>query len=110
MIQAFFNRVDESRVDRIRDWMLELKRRQKEVLETFENERTTHERVVLIPPQPDFIMVHSIERDDPVAGRAAFLSSQLPIDVEHRAMMDEVTLGPALTETLFELSLESPPS
>ncbi len=103
MIQTFFSCVDDGELVRLRQWMGELRDRRDEVLETFANEGTRHEQVFLLRPDQGFVMVHVIEREDADAGRRAFLSSQLPIDVEHREVMDLVTVGPAEVELLLDL-------
>ena len=107
MLEVVFSRVREDKVDDLKGWMEELKNREDEVLETFRNEGTRHERVFLLEGFDGPVLVYAMEMGDPEGARRAYLNSDLPIDQEHRRVMGEVLSGRAEAEEL--LNLGGPP-
>jgi uncharacterized protein DUF6176 len=93
------------KVERLRAWMHGLRDRTDEVRATFAQEGVHHEIAWLVQGHDGPIMVYAVEVDDPAAARRAYDASILPIDHEHRQIMQEVTAGPAVTEKLYECTL-----
>jgi hypothetical protein len=105
MLELAFHRVADGELDRLRSWMGELMRRRDEVIETFENEGTRHEVAYLLSTSDGPILVQAMEVEDRERARAAFRSSSLPIDVEHKQVMRRV-LGEAVpAEALYEAAM-----
>jgi hypothetical protein len=102
MLYASFYRVHPEQVQRLRDWMKELERRRPEALESYRQEGARHELAYLIEGQAGPVLVYLAEVEDLEKARAAFQSSQLPIDLEHREVMHGVVLGRADVELLYE--------
>ncbi|MDQ3810385.1 MAG: DUF6176 family protein [Chloroflexota bacterium] len=98
-----FRRVREDQVDRLREWMNELTRRQDEVRQTFANERVRHEQAFLIEAREGPVLVYAIEVEDEEQARKAYESSTLPIDHQHRQVMDTVLAGPAAVDLLYDV-------
>ncbi|WP_228281928.1 DUF6176 family protein [Rubrobacter marinus] len=99
-----FFRVREAKVDDLRSWMKEIEDREGEVLETFRNEGTRHERAFLLEGSDGPVLVYVMEVDDPEKARRAYADSKLPIDAEHRRVMGEVLVGGAEAEELLNIS------
>jgi len=97
-------RVKPGEVDSLRDWMAELMVRRDEVQETFKQETTRHEIAILLDGKDGPVLVYGMEAEDFEVGRAAYLASQLPIDLQHRHIMSRVLDGPADVEQLMNIS------
>lgn len=108
MLRVVFVRIHPEKVDRLRAWMRALDRRRAEVIETFEREGVSAETVHLLETAQGPVMVYAIAMDDAARADAAFAASRLPIDEEHRKVLDEVIAGKADVELLFEASAPSP--
>lgn len=106
MIRVRFVKVRPDKVEQLREWFGELGRRKSEVLATFEQESTRAERVHLLSTATGPVLVYVMDVTDPEKASAAFKSSTLPIDVEHKAAMTACCIGPADAELLFECSVE----
>ena len=105
MIRVRFVKVRPEKVEQLREWFSELSRRKPEVLATFEQESTRAERVHLLSTTTGPVLVYVMEVADPERAAAAFSSSTLPIDVEHKAAINACCVGPAEAELLFECSV-----
>ena len=105
MIRVRFVNVRPDKVEQLREWFRELQRRKPEVLATFEQESTRAERVHLLSTASGPVLVYVMDVADPEKARAAFRSSTLPIDVEHKAAIQACCSGPAEAELLFECSV-----
>ncbi len=105
MLQIVFARVREDQLDRLRWWMSELTRRKDEVRQTFAQEGTRHEVAYLLYDLEGPVLVYAIEAEDHDRAREAFESSMLPIDIEHRQIMQEALDGPADVELLYDVRL-----
>jgi hypothetical protein len=102
MLRLAILRVKPGEESRLRDWMSELNRRSAEVLETFANEGMRHEQAYLLQTPDGPILIYAMEAANHDRVAAAFQSSALPIDHEHRRIMKEVLAGPAKVELLYE--------
>ena len=98
-------RVHDDRVERLRDWLAELMQRQVEVRETFRNEGVRHEQAYLLRTADGTVLVYAVEVEDPEAAQRAYVASSLPIDKQHRVVMQAVQAGPADAELLYEVRL-----
>ena len=105
LIQVRFVRVRPEKVEQLREWFGELMRRKTEVLATFEQESTRAERVHLLTTATGPVLVYVMDVADPERAKAAFSSSTLPIDVEHKAAIKACCIGPTEAELLFECSV-----
>ena len=102
VLRVRFFRIKPEKVDRLRAWMEELSRRHDEVLETFAQETVQQEAAWLMETAEGTILVYAIEADDLDQARRAFEEKPLPIDLEHRAVMDEVIEVPIELEQLLD--------
>jgi len=106
LIRVRFVKVRPEKVEQLRGWFSELGRRRPEVLATFEQESTRAERVHLLSTTTGPVLVYVMDVADAEKAKAAFRSSTLPIDVEHKAAIQACCIGPAEAELLFECSVE----
>jgi hypothetical protein len=90
VLRVRFFRVRPDKVDRLRAWMEELARRHDEVVVTFAQETVRHEAAWLMETVEGTILVYAIEADDLEQAQRAVEENPLPIDLEHRAVMDDV--------------------
>jgi hypothetical protein len=102
MMRVRFFRVRPDKVDRLREWMEELHRRRDEVLLTFAQETVRHEAAWLMETVEGTILVYAVEADDLEQAERAVAENPLPIDLEHRAVMDEVIEVPIELEQLLD--------
>ena len=102
MLRVRFFRVKPDKIDRLRDWMEELHRRRDEVLETFAQETVRQEAAWLMETAEGTILVYAIEAEDVEQAQRAVEEKPLPIDLEHRAVMDEVIEVPIELEQLLD--------
>ena len=99
------HRVKSDQVERLRAWLLELNERVDEVRQTFVQETVRHEQGIILQGAEGPILIYAIEAEDLEAGRQAYEASTLPIDFEHRRIMDAVLDGPADVERIYDMSL-----
>jgi Family of unknown function (DUF6176) len=89
----------------LRAWLAGLMTRQDEVRETFRNEGVRHEQALLLAGADGPVLVYAIEVEDADRAHAAYASSRLPIDLEHREIMARVIEAPARAELLYDVRL-----
>jgi hypothetical protein len=102
VLRVRFFRVKPDKIERLRDWMEELHRRRDEVLETFAQESVRQEAAWLMETAEGTILVYAIEAEDLEQAQRAVEEKPLPIDLEHRAAMDEVIEVPIELEQLLD--------
>lgn len=105
MLETVFLRVKEDKVEALKDWMRDLRQREKEVLETFHNEGSRHEAAYLLESAEGPVLVYVQEIADPERAHQAFRESELPVDLEHRAVMQDVVAGRLEVQELLNLSV-----
>src|SRR4029077_3205942 len=93
MLRVQFSRVKDGQVERLRAWMQELMARPDEVRATFAQEGVRHEAAYLIEAREGPVLLYAIEVDDEARGFEAYTNSTLPIDLEHRRIMESVLVG-----------------
>lgn len=92
MIRITFRRVRKGEEDRLRAWLAQLNTRRDEVRETFEREGVRHEAAYLLETPEGLVLVYAVEAEDFAKAHHAYAMSPLPIDHEHRVILD-ATLG-----------------
>lgn len=105
MLEVAFLRVKEDKVDVLKEWMEEIRRREGEVLETFYNEGARHEAAYLLEDADGPLLVYVQETVDAQTAHQAFRESELPIGLEHRQVMQDVIAGRLDVEELLNLSM-----
>jgi len=83
------------KTDRLKAWYDELEERREESLETIRNEGVRQEAAFILNTDHGDLLCVFLEVDDMEKANAAFFSSPLKMDQEHRQVMDEVTIGGA---------------
>jgi len=89
----------------LRAWLAELQQRSDEVRETFRNEGVRHEQAYVLETADGPVLVYAIEIDDPEAAQRAYASSTLPLDLQHREVMETTISGPLALEPLYDVRL-----
>ncbi len=107
MIKLAIRKVKPDQENRLREWMAELTRRNKEVRETFAQEGVQHEQAFLLKNAEGSILIYAMEAPDHERASAAYRNSTLPIDQEHRRIMGQVLGEPANVELLYECVAEN---
>jgi len=106
MLKVSIQMVKPGQEGKLRDWMSELMSRKDEVRETFKQETVRHEQAYLMQINGGTALVYIVEADDLEQASKAYKDSTLPIDAEHRDVMQQV-LGDRLpAELLYEVALE----
>jgi hypothetical protein len=106
MLRVSIRRVRDGQVERLRAWLGELGSRRDEAVETFAQEGVRHEQAYVLDTGSGHVLVYAMELEDEEKARAAFEASTLPIDAEHREVMNEVLDGPAPAELLYDVRVE----
>ena len=105
MLSVAFSKVREGEVDRLRAWGRELMKRPDEVRETFRHEGVRHEMSHLIRTNDGWVLVRTADVEDWDRALKAYAASDLPIDAEHRQVMDAALDGSFSAELIYECSL-----
>lgn len=75
------------------------------VKETYRQEGVSHEAAYLIGTRNGWILVFAAELEDREKARAAYQASTLPIDVEHRRVIQATLNGAFEAELVYECHL-----
>lgn len=105
MLSVTFSRVRDGEEERLRAWGRELMQRAGEVRETFRQEGVRHERSFLIRTTEGWVLIRAGEVEDWDHAVQAYNASRLPIDSEHRQVMESALEGPFPAEQIYECSL-----
>jgi hypothetical protein len=104
MLHTRIARVAESDVERLRGWLASLSSRRSELLESYRQQGTRHELFFLIRTRHGPILVLISELGDVERATDSFLHSNLPIDVEFKALVQEISPEDADVELLYDSS------
>jgi uncharacterized protein DUF6176 len=105
MIRVAFARVKPHKIERLESWLRELMSRQDEVRETFVQETVRHEQAFILHEEKGPLLIYVMEAEDHERGREAFRLSQLPIDLEHRRVMNEVLAEKLQVAPLYDCAI-----
>lgn len=107
MLKISFRKVLPGQVDNLRKWMGTLMARQDEVVETFVAETVNSEQAWLIEAEEGHVLVYCVEADDLEAAADAYRTSELTIDLEHRAAMKALVGDRANVELLYGVTRDT---
>ena len=102
MIKLAVKYVKKEEEQTLRQWLSELNRRRDEVLETFSQEGTRHEQGYLAEIARRTVLIYIMDMEDSEHAAKAFKDSSLPIDLEHRRIMERVLDERVKLELLYE--------
>ena len=102
MIKLAVKYVKKEEEQTLRHWLSELNRRRDEVLETFSQEGTRHEQGYLAEIAGRTVLIYIMDMEDSEHAAKAFKDSSLPIDLEHRRIMERVLDERVKLELLYE--------
>jgi hypothetical protein len=105
MLYATFTRIRQEGAVRLRDWLGGLSSRREELRESYRQQGTRYELFYLIEGSDGPVLVTMTEFEDLEQARASFLASQLPIDREFKALMQEISRGHPPVELLYDSSV-----
>ncbi len=91
------------KTERLREWYAELDHRRDEALQTLDNEGIRQEVAFILNTEHGDLLAVFLEADDMGQADEAFFSSPYEIDHQHRAVMDECTVGGATGRVQAEL-------
>jgi len=106
MLKISIEMVKPEKEQKLRDWLSELMKRKDEVRETFKQETVRHEQAYLIKINGGTALVYIVEADDLEQASKAYKDSSLPIDAEHRHIMNQVLGERIPAELLYDVALE----
>jgi Family of unknown function (DUF6176) len=81
------------KTQRLRDWYVELESRRDEAFQTLNNEGVRQEVAYILNTEHGDLLAVFIEVDDMDRANEAFFDSPFELDHQHRAVMDECTVG-----------------
>ena len=102
MIKVAVRYVKKGEEQTLRKWLSELNRRRDEVIETFTKEGTRQEQAYLAEIEGRSVLIYIVDVLDHEQAAKAYKASTLPIDLEHRRVMEVVLDGRVKTELLYE--------
>jgi len=105
MLQATIAQIDDDDVSKLRGWLASLSERRAELRESYRQHGTRHELFLLIRTRPRPILVLIAEVEDDAAAASSFLRSNLPIDVEFKRLVREISPDQADVELLYDSSV-----
>lgn len=106
MLKISIQMVKPEKEGKLRDWLSELMRRQDEVRETFKQETVRHEQGYFVQINGGTALVYIVEADDLEQASRAYKESSLPIDAEHRNVMQQVFGERIPVELLYDVALD----
>jgi hypothetical protein len=104
MLTVSFARIRAGQEGRLRDWLAELATRQDEARQSLAQEGTRHEQLYVLPGAEGSVLVYVMEAEDVQRAYSAYGASQLPIDLEHQAVLAQVLEAPLVIAPLYECS------
>jgi hypothetical protein len=107
MIDVTCNKVNPEKLEQLRAWFREVMGRQDEVRETFRREGVRSEQAFIFDRGASPTLIYIVEADDIGKAAQAYRESPLPIDLEHRKVMQAVLAGKVTVEKLFDCALET---
>jgi len=102
MLHTTIARVDEDDVPRLRSWLALLSSRRSELRESYRQQGTRHELFFLIRTRRYPILVLVSEVENVERATESFFHSALPIDVEFKALFQEISPEDAEVELLYD--------
>jgi hypothetical protein len=105
MVRVGFTLVRLDKEARLRDWFKELEGRKPEIRETFRRESVTHEQAFIVASDRGPLLVYVMEAANHELAKAAFQSSQLPIDIQHQEILRECLLESMKVAPVFDCAL-----
>jgi Family of unknown function (DUF6176) len=105
MLLTTIARVTEPDVPRLRAWLATLDSRRAELRESYQRGGTRHELFFLLRTRLSPVLVLISEVDDVEQATRSFLHSELPIDVEFKALFQEISPEEAEVELLYDSAL-----
>lgn len=102
MLNATFARVDEEDLPRLRAWLASLAERREELRESYRRQGTRHELFFLIRTAREPLLVLISELEDVERGTASFLRSDMPLDLEFKTLVQEISEFEEGVELLYD--------
>lgn len=102
MLLTTIARVEEEQMPRLRSWLASLASRRGELRESYKLQGTRHEQFFLIRTRGLPVLVLISEVDDVDRATSSFLRSNLPIDVEFKSLVQEISPGEVDLELLYD--------
>ena len=107
MLKISFRKVLPGQVDSLRQWMGSLMEREAEVVQTFVAETVNSEQAWLIETKDGHVLAFCVEAENLETAANAYRTSELTIDLEHRAAMRSLVGESAPVELLYRVTRES---
>lgn len=104
MLNAVFARVEEDDLPRLRAWLGSLSERQDELRESYRRQGTRHELFFLVRTAQAPLLVLISEVRDLEQATTSFLRSNLPLDLEFKSLVQEISRFELGVELLYDSS------
>ena len=106
MLKVAMRMIKPGQEQRLREWFSDLMHRQSEVRETFKQETVRHEKAFLLETREGTILIYAVEAEDLEQASRAYRNSRLPIDAEHKKVMQQALGSRMPAELVYECALE----
>ena len=104
MLRVWIHRVRPGKEARLRAWFAELNARADEVRASFTGATIRAEQAFIVPGSDGPLLVYVSEAADQDRATTAYNASVLPIDVEHRRIMEECVLETLDAAPLYDVA------
>jgi hypothetical protein len=104
VLNIWIHQLRPEKEDRMRNWLVELNSRADEVRMSFSAGTVRAEQACIVPGMDGPLLVYVSEAADQRLANMAYDTSELPIDREHRAVMEECVLTPLDVVPLYDVS------
>jgi hypothetical protein len=102
MLNVTFIRIEEGGIERLQEWLAALPDRKSELKESYIDQGTRQELFYVVQGKPGPILAMITELKDVEKGCVSFLKSTHLLDLEFKALIQEISLGsPANIETVY---------
>lgn len=89
MLQTWIHRIKPGKEQRLRDWLAEMNSRSNEVRESFAAAGVRAEQAFVLSGVTGSLFIYVSEAADQGHAARTYAASTLPIDLEHRQVMEE---------------------
>src|SRR5687768_7144996 len=105
MIQTWIHRIKPGYEGRLHEWFEQLSARAHEVHESYGTSGVRAEQAFILPGTTGSLLIYVAEAEDSGHASRSFEASNLPVDLEHRRIMEECLEGGVDVAPAYNMSL-----
>ena len=102
MLRVTFVRITKAKAPRLRAWLQSLNSRVEELAESYHRQYTTQELFYLVEAKDDLVLMIVSESTNLRVGAETFMTSDLAIDIEFKAFIQDIGVINPPVELIFD--------